>query len=80
MTGKDKGVDEARRELASRFARRKATAEPVGEAAVNQHLSPRATPPQGPATRGLFMGPPEQKPPRSPPPCQVSRVAHADGR
>lgn len=35
VAGKDKGVDEARRELASRFARRKATAEPVGEAVVN---------------------------------------------
>ena len=35
VAGKDKGVDEARRELASRFARRKATAEPVGEAVVD---------------------------------------------
>jgi hypothetical protein len=35
MTGKDKGVDEARRELASRFARRKATAEPASETVVN---------------------------------------------
>ena len=35
VAGKDKGVDEARRELASRFARRKASAEPVGEAVVN---------------------------------------------
>lgn len=57
VAGKDKGVDEAPLELASRFARRKATAEPVGEAAVNQHLSPRAAPPQGPAARGLLLAP-----------------------
>ena len=35
VAGKDKGVDEARRELASRFARRKATSEPAGETVVN---------------------------------------------
>ena len=35
VAGKDKGVDEARRELASRFARRKATAEPASETVVN---------------------------------------------
>ena len=35
VAGKDKGVDEARRELSARFARRRATPEPTGEAGGN---------------------------------------------
>nr|WP_298121799.1 hypothetical protein [uncultured Pseudoxanthomonas sp.] len=35
VAGKGKGVDDARRELASRFARRKATAEPVSGVGAN---------------------------------------------
>jgi len=35
VAGKDKGVDEARRELSARFARRRAAPDPTGEAGGN---------------------------------------------
>ena len=77
VAAKDKGVDEARRELASRPPQRHRRAR---RRSRRQHLSPRAAPLQGPPRGAFFLRQPEQQPPHAPPPCHVSPVAHAGRR